>query len=110
MLIASADCAGALDVTDDLQHLLDGDELTGLHCFRHLRDRVATSIDSINRFVYSTEVGKRIFGSVGKSTREAIYLVDGMERFIKKRGLHVVLSALEKPCDGAPREMMLKIL
>ena len=46
----------------------------------------------------------------GKSTREAIYLVDGMERFIKKRGLHVVLSALEKPCDGAPREMMLKIL
>lgn len=48
LLIASADCAGALDVTDDLQHLLDGDELTGLHCFRHLRDRVATSIDSIN--------------------------------------------------------------
>ena len=33
----------------------DGDELTGLHCFRHLRDRVASSIDSINRFVYSTE-------------------------------------------------------
>ncbi|KAK2991648.1 hypothetical protein RJ640_016324 [Escallonia rubra] len=47
-LIASADCAGALDVTDDLQHLLDGDELTGLHCFRHLRDHVAAAIDSIN--------------------------------------------------------------
>ncbi|KAK3025299.1 hypothetical protein RJ639_042693 [Escallonia herrerae] len=43
-------CAGALDVTDDLQHLLtlDGDELTGLHCFRHLRDHVAAAIDSIN--------------------------------------------------------------
>ncbi|KAL5158751.1 Vacuolar protein sorting-associated protein 54, chloroplastic [Glycine soja] len=38
LLVASADCAGALDVTDDLQHLLDGDELSGLHCFRHLRD------------------------------------------------------------------------
>lgn len=48
LLVASADCAGALDVTDDLQHLLDGDELTGLHCFRHLRDHVAASIDSIN--------------------------------------------------------------
>ncbi|XP_059311477.1 vacuolar protein sorting-associated protein 54, chloroplastic-like [Lycium ferocissimum] len=47
-LVASADCAGALDVTDDLQHLLDGDELAGLHCFRHLRDELATSIDSIN--------------------------------------------------------------
>ncbi|KAM0995236.1 hypothetical protein ACFX19_010789 [Malus domestica] len=48
LLVASADCAGALDVTDDLQHLLDGDELTGLHCFHHLRDRVAASIESIN--------------------------------------------------------------
>ncbi|XP_028755196.1 vacuolar protein sorting-associated protein 54, chloroplastic isoform X1 [Neltuma alba] len=48
LLVASADCAGALDVTDDLQHLLDGDELTGLHCFRHLRDHVAGSIESIN--------------------------------------------------------------
>ncbi|KAL5805613.1 hypothetical protein ACOSQ4_028346 [Xanthoceras sorbifolium] len=48
LLVASADCAGALDVTDDLQHLLDGDELSGLHCFRHLREHVATSIDSIN--------------------------------------------------------------
>ncbi|OIT06622.1 PREDICTED: vacuolar protein sorting-associated protein 54, chloroplastic-like [Nicotiana attenuata] len=48
LLVASADCAGALDVTDDLQHLLDGDELAGLHCFRHLRDELATSIDSIN--------------------------------------------------------------
>ncbi|KAK3212521.1 hypothetical protein Dsin_017227 [Dipteronia sinensis] len=48
LLVASADCAGALDVTDDLQHLLVGDELSGLHCFRHLREHVATSIDSIN--------------------------------------------------------------
>ncbi|CAI0393656.1 unnamed protein product [Linum tenue] len=48
LLVASGDCAGALDVTDDLQHLLDGDELTGLHCFRHLRDHVTASIDSVN--------------------------------------------------------------
>lgn len=48
LLIASADCAGALDVTLDLQHLLDGNELTGMHCFRNLRDHVAASVDSIN--------------------------------------------------------------
>ncbi|XP_043695603.1 vacuolar protein sorting-associated protein 54, chloroplastic [Telopea speciosissima] len=48
LLVAAADCAGALDVIDDLQNLLDGDELTGLHCFRHLRDQLATSLDSIN--------------------------------------------------------------
>lgn len=33
--------------------LKDGDELIGLHCFRHLRDHVTTSVDSINRLVYS---------------------------------------------------------
>ncbi|XP_022926602.1 vacuolar protein sorting-associated protein 54, chloroplastic-like [Cucurbita moschata] len=47
LLVASADCAGALDVTDDLLHLLEGDELAGLHCFRHLRDHVAASLESI---------------------------------------------------------------
>ncbi|KAL4563726.1 hypothetical protein LXL04_027771 [Taraxacum kok-saghyz] len=48
LLVASADCAGALDVTDDLKHFLDGDQLTGLHCFRHLEDHVAAAIDSVN--------------------------------------------------------------
>lgn len=48
LLVAAGDCAGALDVTDDLQHLLDTDELAGLHCFRHLRDQLAASLDSIN--------------------------------------------------------------
>ncbi|KAK1313833.1 putative carboxylesterase 8 [Acorus calamus] len=48
LLISAADCAGALDVTDDLQQLLDGDELAGLHCFRHLRDKLTMSLDAIN--------------------------------------------------------------
>ncbi|KAL4191169.1 hypothetical protein AMTRI_Chr07g79370 [Amborella trichopoda] len=48
LLVAASDCAGALDVIDDLQHLLDGDELTGLHCFRHLRDQLTMSSDAIN--------------------------------------------------------------
>lgn len=48
LLVASADCANALDVIDDLHHLLESDELTGLHCFRHLRDQLAGSLDSVN--------------------------------------------------------------
>ncbi|KAJ8549279.1 hypothetical protein K7X08_032986 [Anisodus acutangulus] len=48
LLVASVDCAGAFDVIDNLQHLLDGDELAGLHCFCHVRDQLAASIDSIN--------------------------------------------------------------
>ncbi|CAI9293123.1 unnamed protein product [Lactuca saligna] len=53
LLVASADCAGALDVTDDLKHFLDGDQLTGLHCFRHLEDHVAAAIDSVNSILSS---------------------------------------------------------
>ncbi|KAL6650281.1 hypothetical protein ACP70R_009206 [Stipagrostis hirtigluma subsp. patula] len=48
LLVAAADCAGALDVIDDLQNLLDTDELTGLYCFRHIRDQLGTSLDSVN--------------------------------------------------------------
>ncbi|KAK9064384.1 hypothetical protein SSX86_015766 [Deinandra increscens subsp. villosa] len=48
LLVTSADCAGALDVTDDLKHFLTGNQLTGLHCFRHLEDHVAAAINSVN--------------------------------------------------------------
>ncbi|KAK8950783.1 hypothetical protein KSP39_PZI004842 [Platanthera zijinensis] len=48
LLVAAADCASALDVIDDLHHLLESDELTGLHCFRQLRDQLAGSLDSVN--------------------------------------------------------------
>ncbi|XP_047971515.1 vacuolar protein sorting-associated protein 54, chloroplastic [Salvia hispanica] len=48
LLVASADCLGALDIIDDLQHILEGDELIGLHCFRHLREHVTASVESVN--------------------------------------------------------------
>ncbi|XP_038679794.1 vacuolar protein sorting-associated protein 54, chloroplastic-like isoform X1 [Tripterygium wilfordii] len=64
LLVASADCAGALDVTDALQNLLDGDELSGLHCFRHLRHHVAASIDSINS-ILSVEFMRTSIHEVG---------------------------------------------
>ncbi|KAJ4800655.1 Vacuolar protein sorting-associated protein 54 [Rhynchospora pubera] len=48
LLVAQADCVAALDVIDDLQHLLDTDELAGLHCFRHIRDQLATSLASVD--------------------------------------------------------------
>ncbi|XP_028062488.1 vacuolar protein sorting-associated protein 54, chloroplastic-like isoform X3 [Camellia sinensis] len=62
LLVASADCAGALDVTDDLQHLLDGDELTGLHCFRHLRNHLAASVDTINSILSAEFMRTSIHG------------------------------------------------
>ncbi|KAL7241753.1 hypothetical protein ACSBR1_014359 [Camellia fascicularis] len=62
LLVASTDCAGALDVTDDLQHLLDGDELTGLHCFRHLRNHLAASIDTINSILSAEFMRTSIHG------------------------------------------------
>ncbi|KAF3452422.1 hypothetical protein FNV43_RR02855 [Rhamnella rubrinervis] len=64
LLVASADCAGALDITDDLQHLLEGDELSGLHCFRHLRDHVAGAIESINS-ILSAEFMRSSIHDVG---------------------------------------------
>ncbi|XP_076932351.1 vacuolar protein sorting-associated protein 54, chloroplastic-like [Bidens hawaiensis] len=48
LLVTSGDCAGALDVTDDLKHFLNGGQLTGLHCFRHLEVHVTSAINSVN--------------------------------------------------------------
>ncbi|KAK9097744.1 hypothetical protein Syun_024789 [Stephania yunnanensis] len=53
LLVEAADCAGALDVTDDLRHLLDSKQLFGLHCFLHLREHLATSINSVNNILSS---------------------------------------------------------
>ncbi|KAL0907629.1 hypothetical protein M5K25_022048 [Dendrobium thyrsiflorum] len=70
LLVAAADCAGALDVIDDLHHLLETDELTGLHCFRHLRDQLAGSLDSINSILSADFV------------RAAIHDVKAVDSFI----------------------------
>ncbi|GBG92586.1 hypothetical protein CBR_g56099, partial [Chara braunii] len=48
LLMASEDCAGALDVIDDLKRLLEGDELVGLHCFRYLGEQLTTSLEAVN--------------------------------------------------------------
>ncbi|KAL0407565.1 UNVERIFIED_CONTAM: Vacuolar protein sorting-associated protein 54, chloroplastic [Sesamum latifolium] len=72
LLVASADCLGALDITDDLQHLLDGDELIGLHCFRHLRDRVTTSVDSINSILSAEFIRASLRGAENMDVSVAI--------------------------------------
>lgn len=48
LLVRAMDCAGALDVIDDLQHLLESNDLVGLHCFRHLSDQLVSSLDAVN--------------------------------------------------------------
>ncbi|CAI5980826.1 unnamed protein product [Closterium sp. NIES-65] len=50
-LVSSGDCAGALDVMDDLRRLMEGQELAGLHCFRPLNDLLLSSSDAVNRSV-----------------------------------------------------------
>lgn len=48
LLVTAMDCAGALDVIDDLQHLLESNDLVGLHCFRYLGDQLVSSLDAVN--------------------------------------------------------------
>ncbi|XP_024389299.1 vacuolar protein sorting-associated protein 54, chloroplastic [Physcomitrium patens] len=48
LLVAAGDCSGTLDVIDDLQQLLSGDELVGLHCFRHLGGQLSVAVESVN--------------------------------------------------------------
>ncbi|EXC21740.1 Vacuolar protein sorting-associated protein 54 [Morus notabilis] len=90
LLVGSADCAGALDVTDDLQHLLEGDELTGLHCFRHLRDHVGASIESINSILSAEfmrasihDAGNTDVGILSKAKARASIPANGKDAEVK---------------------------
>ncbi|XP_072984180.1 vacuolar protein sorting-associated protein 54, chloroplastic [Typha latifolia] len=90
LLVAAADCAGALDVTDDLQHLLDTDELAGLHCFRHLRDQLATSLDSVNSILSAEFLRAAIHDAkavdsmiLSNVKRRASSLLNGIEDEVK---------------------------
>ncbi|XP_015875621.2 vacuolar protein sorting-associated protein 54, chloroplastic [Ziziphus jujuba] len=90
LLVASADCAGALDITDDLQHLLEGDELSGLHCFRHLRDHVAAAIESINSILSAEflrasihDVGDRDIVILSKAKARASIPTNGKDSEVK---------------------------
>ncbi|KAI4312459.1 hypothetical protein MLD38_037266 [Melastoma candidum] len=90
LLVASADCAGALDIIDDLRHLLEGDELAGLHCFRHLRDHVAASLESINN-ILSAEFMRASVHNVGdldiiilsRAKAKASISMNGFEKEVK---------------------------
>ncbi|CAA6666555.1 unnamed protein product [Spirodela intermedia] len=90
LLVSSADCAGALDVIDDLQHLQDSDELAGLHCFRHLRDQLSSFIESINSILSAEFLRAAIYD--GKSMRSVVLvrnkagvnnLIGGIEEDVK---------------------------
>uniref|UniRef100_A0A803PTV8 Vacuolar protein sorting-associated protein 54 C-terminal domain-containing protein n=1 Tax=Cannabis sativa TaxID=3483 RepID=A0A803PTV8_CANSA len=90
LLVASTDCAGALDVTDDLQQLLEGDELTGLHCFRHLRDHVGAAIESINSILSAEflrasihDAGEKDFGILSEAKARASISANGKDAEVK---------------------------
>lgn len=63
MLVAAADCGGALDVIDVLQHLLESGELVGLHSFRHLGNRLDSFMDSVNSMLAADFVRVAIHGT-----------------------------------------------
>lgn len=92
LLVAAADCAGALDVIDDLQHLLEGDDLVGLHCFRHLGEQLATSLDSVNSILAADFV------------RAAIHDVKVLESTILTK-----FQTREKDTPVAGKEMIFEI-
>ncbi|XP_042408605.1 vacuolar protein sorting-associated protein 54, chloroplastic-like [Zingiber officinale] len=90
LLVAAADCAGALDVIDDLQQLLDTDELVGLHCFRHLRDQLSSALDSINsilsaEFMRASIPDGKVFDSMilSRLVSKASDLMKGVEDQVK---------------------------
>ncbi|XP_062084241.1 vacuolar protein sorting-associated protein 54, chloroplastic [Humulus lupulus] len=90
LLVASTDCAGALDVTDDLQQLLEGDELSGLHCFRHLRDHVGAAIESINSILSAEfmrasihDAGEKDFGILSEAKARASISANGKDAEVK---------------------------
>lgn len=60
LLVASADCAAALDVIDDMRQLLESDELVGLHCFRHLGDQLMQAAESVNSMLMADFVREAI--------------------------------------------------
>eukprot|EP00252_Welwitschia_mirabilis_P012692 TRINITY_DN28033_c0_g2_i3.p1 TRINITY_DN28033_c0_g2~~TRINITY_DN28033_c0_g2_i3.p1 ORF type:complete len:822 (+),score=166.05 TRINITY_DN28033_c0_g2_i3:30-2468(+) len=51
LLISAADCASALDVIDDLQQVQENNDLVGLHCFRHLSNQLASSLEAVNNIL-----------------------------------------------------------
>ncbi|XXG84800.1 hypothetical protein AAC387_Pa11g0026 [Persea americana] len=90
LLISGADCAGALDVIDGLQHLLDSDELTGLHCFRHLRDQLAMSVDAVNSILAAEFMRASIHGAksadsiiVSRLKSKTANVINGKEEEVK---------------------------
>eukprot|EP00271_Cylindrocystis_brebissonii_P015081 TRINITY_DN3704_c0_g1_i1.p1 TRINITY_DN3704_c0_g1~~TRINITY_DN3704_c0_g1_i1.p1 ORF type:complete len:1545 (+),score=298.01 TRINITY_DN3704_c0_g1_i1:716-5350(+) len=60
LLVASADCAAALDVMDDMKRLLESEELAGLHCFRHVHAHISEAAESVNSLLQADLVREAI--------------------------------------------------
>ncbi|KAI5080569.1 hypothetical protein GOP47_0003752 [Adiantum capillus-veneris] len=88
LLVAAADCGGALDVIDVLQNLLESGELVGFHSFRHLGNRLTSFMESVNSMLAADFVRIAIQGT--KDLESSVIL----QKF-KKRDFAFVMSAKE---------------
>lgn len=88
LLVAAADCGGALDVIDVLQKLLESGELVGFRSFRHLGDRLTSFMESVNSMLAADFVRVAIHGT--KDLEASIVL----QKF-KKRDISYILNAKE---------------
>ncbi|KAH7404590.1 hypothetical protein KP509_15G033300 [Ceratopteris richardii] len=88
LLVAAADCGGALDVIDVLQNLLGSGELMGFHSFRHLGDRLTSFIESVNSILAADFVRVAIHNT---HDLEASVII---QKF-KKRDISHIMNAKE---------------
>eukprot|EP00249_Psilotum_nudum_P023375 c28850_g1_i1 orf=396-3701(+) len=98
LLVNAADCGGALDVIDDLQHLLESEELVGLHCFRHLGDRLASSMNSINSMLAADFVSAAIHDN--KDLKPSV----GLSKFRKHEFDLITVAGEDKDVEGKDNE------
>lgn len=88
LLVAAADCGGALDVIDVLQKLLESGELVGFHSFRHLGNRLTSFMESVNSMLAADFVRVAIHGT--KDLEASVIL----QKF-KKRDFSYIVNAKE---------------
>eukprot|EP00250_Pteridium_aquilinum_P007466 c17176_g1_i1 orf=398-3802(+) len=88
LLVAAADCGGALDVIDVLQNLLESGELVGFHSFRHLGNRLTSFMESVNSMLAADFVRVAIHGT---KDLEASVII---QKF-KKRDFSYIVNAKE---------------
>ncbi|KAJ7546423.1 hypothetical protein O6H91_08G039800 [Diphasiastrum complanatum] len=104
LLVSAADCAGALDVIDDLQRLIESDELVGLHCFRHLGEHLVSSMDAVNNMLAADFVRTAIHDTSDLEASVILSRFNDREKILSKE----IKATLEE--EASLREQLLPLV